>query len=133
MDKRELAEEKQKLLNINYDEKYSKRVRKRAMAINMYLNKINITIIAKILCISEKSVYNYIEKYNKYGILGLIQENPYRPKSELENYSDKIVETLENEPCATINECCEKIEEITGIKRSPTQVANFIKKKNSSI
>lgn len=132
MDKKELSEEKQKLLNINYDENYSKRVRKRAMAINMHLNKLSVSIIAKTLCMSEKSVYNYIEKYSKSGILGLLQENPYRPQSELEMHSDKIVESLENKPCSTINECCERIEEITGLKRSPTQVTTFIKKRNLS-
>lgn len=133
MDKKDLAEEKQKLLNINYTESYSRRVRIRAMALNMHLNKISVSNIAKTLCISDKSVYNYIVKYNKSGILGLLQENPYRPKSDLENYSHKIVESLENEPCATINECCERITQVTGIKRSPTQVATFIKKKNLSI
>lgn len=129
MDKRELAEEKQKLLNINYSENYSRRVRIRAMALNMHLNMISGTIIAKTLCISEKSVYNYIKIYDKYGIMGLLQENPYRPKSDLEGYSEIIIESLENEPCTTINECCERIENITGIKRSPTQVATFIKKR----
>jgi len=123
------GEEKQRLLNINYDEKYSRRIRIRAMAVNMHLNNISSAIIAKTLCISEKSVYNYVKIYNKSGILGLIQENPYRPKSELENYSDKIIESLENEPCSTINECRERIHEITGIERSPTQISNFIKKK----
>jgi transposase len=132
VDKAKLAEEKQKLLNISYSKNYSRRVQIRAMAINMHLNVISPSLIAKTLCISEKSVYNYIKIYDEKGILGLLQENPYRPKSELEYYSDKIVESLENEPCATINECCERIENITGIKRSPTQVATFIKKRISN-
>jgi len=128
MDKRKLAEEKQKLLNINYTQSYSRRVRIRAMALNMHLNMISVSIIAKTLCTSEKSVYKYIQNYNKNGVLGLLQENPNRPKSDLESYSDQIIESLENEPCATINECCKRIENITGIKRSPTQVTTFIKK-----
>jgi len=130
MDKRKIAEEKQRLLNINYTETYSKRVRKKAMAINMYLNDITPLSISKILCISDRSVYKYIELYREKGVLGLLQENPNRPISELELYSDEIIETLKKEPCSTINECSEKIENLTGIKRSPTQVAKFLKKKN---
>jgi transposase len=133
MDTKNLGEEKQKLLNISYSENYSRRVRIRAMTLNMHLNMVSETIIAKTLCICDKTVKNYIRNYVKNGLLGLLQENPYRPKSELENYTDKIVESLEAEPCATINECCERIEKITGIKRSPTQVANFVKKRNLSI
>jgi transposase len=132
VDKIKLAEEKQKLLNISYSKEYSRRVQIRAMAVNMHLNEIATSTIAKTLCKSEKSVYNYIKIYNEKGILGLLQENPYRPKSDLESYSEIIVESLESEPCATINECCERIENITGIKRSPTQVSTFIKKRISS-
>jgi transposase len=133
VNKKEAAEEKQKLLNINYSDNYSRRVKIRAMALNMHLNSVPNALIAKTLGICDKSVGNYIKIYERTGILGLIQEKPYRPKSELENYTDKIVESLENEPCATINECCERIENLTGIKRSPTQVANFIKKRILSI
>jgi transposase len=133
VDAKKLAEEKQNLLNISCADNYSRRVKIRAMALNMHINLIPNTIIAKTLGICEKSVGNYIKMYEEKGLLGLLQENPYRPKSELENYTDKIVESLQNEPCATINECCERIEKITGIKRCPTQVANFIKKKILSI
>lgn len=129
MDTKDFGEEKQKLLNISCSENYSRRVRIRAMAVNMHLNMIANTNIAKTLCICDKSVKKYIKTYEEKGLLGLLQENPYRPKSELENYADKIVESLEQEPCSTINECCERIKKITGIKRSPTQVANFIKKR----
>ena len=133
MDTNNNAKEIEKLLSINCSDDYSRRVKIRAMAINMYLNMISEKTIAKILCISEKSVYKYIKKYNEQGILGLIQENPYRPKSILEKYTEDIVECLGNQPCATINECAERIESITGIRRSPTQVSNFIKKRILSI
>jgi transposase len=76
-------------------------------------------------------VKKYIQKYEEKGLLELIQENPYRPKSVLEDYTKIITENLESEPCSTINECRERIKEITGIERSPTQVTNFIKKKDS--
>ena len=133
MEMNNLNDEKQKLINISCDEMYSRRIKIRTMAINMYLNMITVPVIAKTLNICDKSVKKYIKKYEEKGIIGLLQENPYRPKSDLEQYTAKIIESLENEPCATINECCERIEKITGIKRSPTQVANFIKKKTSNI
>ena len=133
MDTKKLAEEKQNLLNISYADSYSRRVKIRVMALNMHLNLIPNIIIAKTLGICDKSVGNYIKTYDKNGLIGLLQENPYRPKSQLESYTEQIVESLESEPCATINECCERIEKITGIKRSPTQVTNFIKKRILSI
>jgi transposase len=121
------------LLKITCSNEYTRRVKIRAMAINMYLNIMPTKAIAKSLCISEKSVIKYITNYTEKGILGITQENPYRPKSILENYSEDIVECLANQPCATINECVERIESVTGIRRSPTQVATFIKKKNLNI
>lgn len=127
------ATEVEKLLMISCSDNYSRRVKIRAMAVNMYLNMIPDVTISKSLCISKKSVDKYIKAYNEKGILGLTQENPYRPKSELEKYSEDIVECLDNQPCATINECVERIESITGIRRSPTQVSNFIKKRILSI
>jgi len=124
-------EEKQQLLEIAYSEKSSRRVKTRVMAVNMYANDVSILIIAKTLRISDKSVKKYIQKYKEKGLLELIQENPYRPKSVLEDYTKIITENLESEPCSTINECRERIKGITGIERSPTQVTNFIKKKDS--
>ena len=125
-------EEKQKLLEIVYSEKSSRRVKTRTMAVNMYANDISISIIAKTLRISDKTVKKYIQKYEEKGLLELIQENPYRPKSILDDYTEIITKNLENEPCSTINECRERIKAITGIERSPTQVTNFIKKKDSN-
>lgn len=131
MDRVYSEEEKQQLLEIAYSEKSSRRVKTRVMAVNMYANGILISIIAKTLRVSDKSIKKYIQRYEERGLLELIQENPYRPKSDLDNYAEAIIKNLEKDPCSTINECCERIKGITGIERSPTQVTNFIKKKSS--
>ena len=125
-------EEKQQLLEIAYSEKSSRRVKTRVLAVNMHANGASMLVIAKTLRISDKSVKKYIQKYKKKGLIELIQENPYRPNSALEDYAEIIIKNLENEPCSTINECRERIKEITGIERSPTQITNFIKKKDSN-
>lgn len=121
--------EKSELLKIAYSTDTSKRIRKRVLAVNMHLSGVDEKIIAKILGICDKSVKNYIKRYFEKGLLDLIQEKNYKPESEMEKYSSEIVESLEKEPCISIKECCFRIEKITGLKRSTTQVSKFIKKK----
>ena len=129
MNSSKYTNEKSELLKIAYSTDISKRVRKRVLAVNMHLNGVDETIIAKILGICDKSVKNYIKRYFEKGLLDLIQEKNYKPESEMEKYSSEIVENLEKEPCMSIKECCSRIEKITGLKRSTTQVSKFIKKK----
>jgi transposase len=129
MNSNKYTNEKSELLKIAYSTDTSKRVRKRVLAVNMHLNGVDETIIAKILGICDKSVKNYIKRYFEKGLLDLIQEKNYKPESEMEKYSSEIVENLEKEPCMSIKECCSRIEKITGLKRSTTQVSKFIKKK----
>jgi len=96
--------------------------------VQSYINGIENKTVAKMHRISKKSVKKYIETYENNGVNGLLEENPYRPKSELEHYKDEIKTDLEENPCATINECVERIKLLTGLKRSPTQVTVFMKK-----
>jgi transposase len=58
----------------------------------------------------------------------ITQRNPYRPKSKLESYTELIKEDFEKSLPATATEASERIEKLTGIKRSPTQVRNFMHK-----
>lgn len=131
MQKNQTVKDKSELLKIAYAENTSKRVRKRVLSVSMCLNGIDEEIAAKTLGICDKSVKNYMKKYSEKGLMSLIQEKPYRPESEMEKYATEIVESLENEPCMSLKECCARIEKLTGLKRSKTQVANFIKKKDS--
>ncbi|BDA72027.1 hypothetical protein CAL7716_061930 [Calothrix sp. PCC 7716] len=48
--------------------------------------------------------------------------------SELNQYSNILIEYLKEHPPSTVAEASDAIEKITGIKRSPTQVRDFLKR-----
>lgn len=83
--------------------------------------------IGRIMRLSQPTVRNYLEMYQAGGLEKLKELNFYRPVSELEAYREKIKAEFEANPPQTINETVKRIEELTGIRRSPTQVRKFLK------
>jgi len=59
-------------------------------------------------------------KWKRYGLIN-------RPKSELEPHKASIEAYFREHPPASIAEAAQKIYELTGIKRGPAQVRNFLK------
>ena len=118
----------EEILRMIHNPNYTRRIRTRLLVIHSYINGTEKKTIAEMQCISKKSVGKYIETFKSHGVDALLEGKPYRPKSELEHYKDEIKNDLEENPCATINECVERIEKLTGLKRSPTQVTVFMKK-----
>jgi hypothetical protein len=55
----------------------------------------------------------------------------HKRKSELNAHSELIEKELEKHPPQSINEAGAVIERLTGIKRSPTQIRVFLKKRIS--
>ncbi len=84
--------------------------------------------IAKLAGISDNTLCNYLNEYKEGGIERLKQVNFYRPESELEQHRATIEAYFKEHPPTTIKEAMAKIEELTAIKRSPTQVREFLKK-----
>jgi transposase len=84
--------------------------------------------IAQLARIHVNTVTKYLREYEKGGIEKLKEVNFNKPKSELINYKDTIEQELRKKPPASINQASEQIKELTGIKRSPTQVRIFLKK-----
>lgn len=123
-----ITNENEDILRMIHTPNLTRRIRTRLLVVHSYINGTEKEAIAKMLCISKKSVKKYIDTYKNNGVNELLEGNPYRPKSELEHYKDAIKKDLEENPCATINECVERIKQLTGLKRSPTQVTVFMKK-----
>lgn len=103
-------------------------VRRKALSIAMKKVGIDNEKISQIVLVSPRRVSNYVKEYNEKGIDSVTYNNPYRPKSKLEDYQELIKEDFEKNPPATANEASDRVEKLTGIKRSPTQIRNFMHK-----
>ena len=89
--------------------------------------KISHPKICPLAGISPNTLLTYLRDYQEGGIEKLKEINFYRPKSELESQRETLKKYFEKNPPATINKAVYRIEELTGIKRSPTQVRKFLK------
>jgi transposase len=77
--------------------------------------------------ISEATLVSYLKEYQQGGIEQLKEINFYQPQSELVAHTSTLEKYFEQHPPATVKEAMGKIEELTGLKRSETQVRHFIK------
>jgi transposase len=84
--------------------------------------------IARCVGICENTLRSYLEQYQAGGIEALKDLQFHRPTSELEAHRDTIEIAFRHHPPTTIPEAVKRIEELTGLKRSPTQVGIFLKK-----
>ena len=102
-------------------------VQKRMHVVYMKSQGISHKMIALACGVSINSVTNYIKLYNKSGLEGLRKLSYRKPKSDLEKYSTSIEEEFKKDPPLTAAEAASRIEAMTGIKRSPSQVRVFMK------
>ena len=84
--------------------------------------------IASCVGVCENTVRSYFQQYQAGGIEALKHLEFRRPTSELEAHHDTIEAYLREHPVTTIPQAAKRIEELTGLKRSPTQVGIFLNK-----
>ena len=70
---------------------------------------------------------SYLREDQLGGIEALKQVNFYRPQSELMSQSQTLEAYFREHPPTTIPEAIATIENLTGIKRKPTQIRKFMK------
>lgn len=84
--------------------------------------------IATSLRITETTARTYIMEYANGGIEALKNFYPHANVSELHAHTTTLKENFEKNPPATSKEAVKRICDLTGIKRSQTQVRLFLKK-----
>lgn len=84
--------------------------------------------ICRIVRISGVTLVKYLTAYLEGGIEKLKEINFYQPESELDYQATTLKEYFEQHLPVSIAEAQSKIEELTGIKRSPSQVQAFLKR-----
>jgi transposase len=83
---------------------------------------------AEIVGVSRATVERYVREYRAGGLDALRKRGrEYQPTSELAAHADAIRLSFDQQPARTIAEACQRIEELTGVRRQPTQVRRFLK------
>ena len=85
--------------------------------------------IARLSATCPNTVRTYLREYMEGGIEKVKEVRFRRPESEMNNYQATIEADFEENPPATIKEAKARIEELTGLVRSETQVRKFLKRK----
>ena len=82
--------------------------------------------ITRLLGVSENTFRDYLRQYQDGGIERLKEIRFRHPRSDLDEHRESLQAYFEEHPPATVNEAAAKIEELTGIRRGPTQVRRFL-------
>jgi transposase len=84
--------------------------------------------ICKLCKISKTTLTGYIKQYQSGGVAELKKLTYKGQPSELNQYRDSLTEYFEKHPATSVAEASDAIEKLTGIKRSPTQVREFMRR-----
>jgi len=84
--------------------------------------------ICRLMDICSTTLTDYLRDYREGGIEGLKTLAFRRPRSDLEDYRATLEGYFREHPPASVKEAMAKIEELTGIKRSPDRVRAFLKR-----
>jgi transposase len=114
---------------LHYERRYHPHPRVRQRLEAVYLKAIGYQHqeIGRIVGIGQKALRSYLRMYQAGGIEALKALNFYGPKSELDEHREQLKVKFEIRPAKSINEAVQRIEKLTGIRRSPTQVDKFLK------
>ena len=82
--------------------------------------------ITRLLGVSENTFRDYLRQYQDGGIERLKEIRFRHPRSDLDEHRESLEAYFEEHPPATVNEAAARIEELTGIRRGPTQVRRFL-------
>jgi transposase len=83
---------------------------------------------AEIVGVALSSVQRDVSRYRSGGLEALrTSGREYQPTSELALHQDVIRQSLEQQPVRSIAEACQRIKDLTGVERRPTQVRQFLK------
>ena len=85
--------------------------------------------IAPLLNRDARTIRTCLKTYRDGGLTAVYEYEKHKRASELDAYSELLEKEFERHPPQSINEASDRIEKLTGIKRSLTQVTAFLKKK----
>jgi transposase len=103
------------------------RVQVRMEALYLRSQKVPTRDIRQLCGLSKASFHRYLKAYVTGGLEQLKRLDHYRPQRALAPHRPTLEAYFQAHPPATVAEAAATIEELTGIRRKPTQVRQFLK------
>jgi transposase len=122
-----LTEEEQRIVNEERISHPNERIRERMLALWLLHNGDTRRRAAEIVGVGRATVQRYVAAYRDGGLDGLRRWDPNRPESETAAYRESIRESFEKQPVRTVAEAGDRIFQLTGLRRGPSQVRKFLK------
>jgi transposase len=83
---------------------------------------------AEIIGVARSTIERHVAEFREGGLEGLRKRGPrYKPTSELAAHTEIIRKSFQEQPARSIAEACQRVSELTGVIRKPTQVRQFLK------
>ena len=122
-----LTEEEQRVVNEERCCHPNLRIREKMLVLWLLHTGLTRQHAAKAVGVSRATVQRYVAAFRQGGLDGLRQWNLSRPVSEMVAYRELIRASFEKQPATTIAEACDRIFQLTGLRRGPSQVRKFLK------
>jgi transposase len=123
----QLTKEEQRVVNEERISHPNERIRERMLVIWLLHNGVKRQKAAEIAGVGRATVQRFVAAFREGGLDGLRRWDPNRPVSEMVAYRDLIRDSFEKQPARTVAEACERIFQLTGLRRGPSQVRKFLK------
>ena len=83
--------------------------------------------IAELAGRTRRTVQRVLNLYWTGGIEAVRTMNDYHPHSALDEHRETIQDSFQKNPPHTIAEACDRIEQLTGVRRKETRVREFLR------
>jgi len=123
----ELSDEEQEVVNSERDSRPCQHVRRKMLVLWLLHNGLTRERVADIAGLGRATVQRYVAAFREGRLDGLRHWGVTGPVTDLASYAEQIKEEFTRQPARSTAEACGRIEQLTGIRRQPTQVRKFLK------
>ena len=123
----QLTDKEQEVVNEDRISHPNDRIRERMLVVWLLHNGVTRQKAAEITGVGRATVQRFVAAFRDGGLDGLRRWDPNRPESEMAAFRELIRESFEKQPARTVAEAGERIFELTGLRRGPSQVRKFVK------
>ena len=123
----QLTPEQQSIVNEEWTSHPHPRVREKMLILWLLHCGLTRQKAAEVAGVGRATVQRYVAAFRDGGLDGLRRWEVKGQVSELAASRDLIRESFEKTPVRTIAEACDRVYQLTGLRRGPSQVRKFLK------